>query len=155
MTLGMGPTPEIVAYWKAALADPGKTKGPIHLVVKIIMECCAQGSPTLWTIPRHGVLDILSDEDAASVFKDMAVQAVWKDLAKDRQGYQGLEPGIDYPLTMSFARTLKGEQLNRMRAILQDGVWTLMRAARVNTGTDNCIFLRQATGWRLPPLVVV
>jgi hypothetical protein len=139
MILGMGP--EVSAYWEAAFADPGRTKGPIHLVVKIITECGTHGSPTLWTVPRHGVLDILRDEDAVAVFRDMAVQSVWKDLARDRQGYKGLEQGIDYTLTLALARTLKGEQLNRMRAILQDGVWTPTRAARVNTGTDQCIFL--------------
>ena len=96
MTLGIGPTPEVATYWEAALADSGKTKGPIHRVVKIVTECNAHGSPTQWTVPRHGVLSLLSDEDAADVFRDMAVQAVWKDLAKDRQGYHGLEQGIDY-----------------------------------------------------------
>ena len=35
MILGMGPTPEVSAYWEAAFADPGRTKGPIHLVEKL------------------------------------------------------------------------------------------------------------------------
>ena len=109
--------------------------------MKILGECGVQGSPTQWEVPRRGVLDILRDEDTVSVFRDMAVQAVWKDLAQERQGYQGLEQGIDYDPTLSFARTLKGEQLNRMRAILQDGVWTPTRAARANSGTDKCIFV--------------
>ena len=59
MIMGVGPTPAIVAYWDTAIADPGKTKGPIHLVVKIIADCGAHGSPTQWRVPRHGVLAIL------------------------------------------------------------------------------------------------
>ena len=89
MTMGVGPTPEITSYWGVALSDPRRTKGPIHLVVRIIAECGAQGSPTLWAVPRHGVLDILRDEDSVAVFRGMAVQDVWKDLARDRQGCQG------------------------------------------------------------------
>ena len=112
----------MVSYWNDASTDLGRTKGPIHLVVKIITECCSHGSPTQWTVPRHGNLGILRGEDAIAIFRDMAVQSVWKDLSRDRQGYQGLAQGIDYPLTLSFPRTLKGEHFHRMRAILQDGV---------------------------------
>ena len=141
--MGMGVTPLAAAYWVAACSDPGITKGPIHLVTQILADCGGRGTPTLWHVPRHGLLDILSDDAAVLVFRDMAVQAIWAALARDRQGYRGLALGLDYGLTLSFARALRGEQHRRMMAILQDGVWTPSRAARVNAGADVCVFCGQ------------
>ena len=59
MMMCMGVTPLVSAYWVAACSDPGTTKGPTHLVTKILAGCGARGTPTLWHVPRYGFLDIL------------------------------------------------------------------------------------------------
>ena len=70
----------------------------------------------------------------------MATQATWAGLARHRSGFQGLDTGLDYSSTLLFMASIKHrESSNRMRSIMQAGVWTPLRAARVNTGTSHCL----------------
>ena len=86
-----------------------------------------------------GLVDIARRPNLRPLVRDAAIAAVWKELALTRQGYAGLEFGLHYPATMAFPnRILHPSQRARMRSILQDGVWTPLRAHRVGAGTEAC-----------------
>ena len=142
MQKGMGPTQDIRSCWAHALNDSGRPKGPIHTVIRILLDCGVQPeSPVQWKAPGVGVLHILSDSHALKIFREWSVNAVWAELAQSRRGYQGLSTGMDHSSSWAYHRTIKNVQSrNRLKSIFQDGVWTPYRAGRVNAGEDVCIF---------------
>ena len=96
--------------------------------------------PTTWYHPERGPVDVLDMDDQKTLLLDWAAQATWKELSLKRSGYAGLSKGLDYGVTLKYLGTLKHQEARqRMRSILQFGVWTPARAARVNSGTSDCI----------------
>ena len=82
----------------------------------------------------------MSYPDYPSSMRDCAVSAIWKQLAPQRQRYAGLSNGLDYLSTLIWPNRIKNvAQKSRTFSILQDGVWTPARAARVNAGNPNCL----------------
>ena len=121
--------------------DSGRTKGPIHLVIKTLRECGVEPiAPTVWQVPLAGKVDILAHPDYPTFARQLSVDAIWKELALHRQGYTGLDPGLDYKATLRWPTKIKSvSQRHRMISILQDGVWTPTRASRVGIGSHNCL----------------
>ena len=65
--------------------------------------------------------------------------AIWKELATDRQGSGGLGAGFDYGGALQWPSRIQATDMrDRMKAILQDGVWTPRRAARAGNASDVC-----------------
>ena len=74
------------------------------------------------------------------VSRGLAATSIWRELAAARRGYVGLDAGLDYHATMAWPNKIAHPiQRNRMREVLQDGVWTPFRAARVGAGTAHCL----------------
>ena len=65
-------------------------------VIHILLWCNTEPiQPTLWKAPLVGAIHIL-ENGVDPILRNMAVHAVWAELAKDRSGYDGLQPGIDH-----------------------------------------------------------
>ena len=116
-------------------------KGAIHQVILALKERAVNPiGPTTWSIQDIGVVDVLLLSNPKTIFTEIAVQAIWMELSRSRSGYEGLSRGLDYGPTIHYSRTLKQQvSMRRLRAILQNEVWTPVRAARVNTGTSECL----------------
>ena len=75
-----------------------------------------------------------------AMIAELAVQATWMELARQRSGSAVLSHGLDYWATLHFSRTIKHQECKyRMCSILQNVVEAPVRAARANTGSSDCL----------------
>ena len=58
--IGIGPTAHIQRYWRQAVEDEGKTKGPVHLVTQTLR---APEAPTTWKLPNGDFIKVLDIQD--------------------------------------------------------------------------------------------
>ena len=87
-----------------AATDTSRPKGPIHQVTPALRDCEAKAEgPTKWEAPGYGEVVILTTLNIRAIFRDMAVQAMWMELARRRSGYDGLGGGLGYKSTLCVA----------------------------------------------------
>ena len=103
----------------------------LHIALPSPTVIAAEEGPTKWRTRRHGEVGILTAPNTRALFRDMAIQAAWMELARHRSGYDGLAHGFDYSSTLKKRSTLMHQDSkSRVRSSLQNGVWTPTRAAR-------------------------
>ena len=77
MTIGVGPTKGVQEYWAQVSNDSGRTKGPIHLVIKTLRECGVEPiTPTVWQVPLVGNVDTLAHPDYPTFARQLSVDAI-------------------------------------------------------------------------------
>ena len=137
-----GWSPDIRAYLDTLTAGSSYHRGPLQ-------EACALAYRLGWEIrePRwwakDGVpVDILLDPQFLPQVVADARNVVWRQLARQRTHFEGLETGLDYAITLKWKRTLKADSksAHQVHSIMTDAIWTPARAARRKMRTDaKCI----------------
>ena len=95
MTIGIGPTPQVLAYWASASRDQGRPKGPIHQVILALKECDVTHTvPTNWHIPSLCDTDILRLTNPKEIFGNLRCGLLGWSCSDTVQAMQGSPRGL-------------------------------------------------------------
>ena len=117
----------------------GTTKGPIHLMSKLLMQIGIQvDAKHHWQI--GGKMKHISEiEDLKGEIREKAKDSAWKRLAQTRHNYQGMEKGRGEESSEAINRTLKSPlRIDRWQMIQADGIFTPWRAYQRRGTIPNC-----------------